>query len=75
MFSVIFPGQGSQFIGMAKDFYDNFKYVRDYFPQNDRNLLKNSKELIDGCNENEIQFISKSRKYIGFFEKFFKLFS
>ncbi len=51
------------------------KYVRDYFPQNDRNLLKNSKELIDGCNENEIQFISKSRKYIGFFEKFFKLFS
>ena len=51
------------------------KYVNDYFPQNDRNLLKNSKELIDGCNENEIQFINKSPKYTGFFEKFFKLFS
>ena len=51
------------------------KYVRDYSPQNERNLLKNSKDLIDGCNENEIQFVSKSPKYIGFFEKFFKLFS
>ena len=51
------------------------KYVHDYFPQNERNLIKNSKELIDGCNENEIQFINKPRKYTGFFEKFFKLFS
>ncbi len=25
MSSVIFPGQGSQYIGMAKDFYENFK--------------------------------------------------
>ena len=31
MFSVIFPGQGSQIIGMAKEFFDNFKYVKDYF--------------------------------------------
>ena len=31
MFSVIFPGQGSQIIGMAKEFYENFDYVKDYF--------------------------------------------
>ena len=30
MFSIIFPGQGSQNIGMAKEFYDNFDYVK-YF--------------------------------------------
>ncbi len=51
------------------------KYVHDFFPQNERNLLRNTKDLIDGCNENEIQFVNKPPKYIGFFEKFFKLFS
>ena len=25
MTSFVFPGQGSQFVGMSKDFYDNFK--------------------------------------------------
>ena len=31
MFSVVFPGQGSQIVGMAKEFHDNFNYVKDYF--------------------------------------------
>ena len=30
MLAVIFPGQGSQTIGMAKDFYDNFNIVKNY---------------------------------------------
>jgi len=30
MFSVIFPGQGSQMIGMGKEFYDNFELVKSY---------------------------------------------
>ena len=25
MFSVIFPGQGSQIVGMGKDFYDKYE--------------------------------------------------
>ncbi len=41
MFSVLFPGQGSQSPGMAKSFYDNFEYVRSYFKEAD-DLLNNS---------------------------------
>ena len=52
MFSVIFPGQGSQFIGMAKDFYDNFKYVRDYFSIADEILKKKlTKVIFEGPKE------------------------
>jgi len=29
--AVVFPGQGSQFIGMGKDFYDKYALVRDNF--------------------------------------------
>ena len=29
MTSIIFPGQGSQFLGMTKDFFDNFKIAQD----------------------------------------------
>ena len=41
MFSVLFPGQGSQSPGMAKSFYDNFDYVRSFFKEAD-DLLNNS---------------------------------
>ena len=41
MFSVLFPGQGSQSPGMAKIFYENFDYVKSLFQEAD-DLLKNS---------------------------------
>ena len=41
MFSVLFPGQGSQSPGMAKIFYENFEYVKSLFQEAD-DLLKNS---------------------------------
>ena len=31
MITIVFPGQGSQYQGMAKDFYDNFKEVKKIF--------------------------------------------
>ena len=40
MFSIIFPGQGSQIVGMASELYKNFNYVRDYFKNSDEILKK-----------------------------------
>ncbi len=49
MFSVLFPGQGSQSVGMIKDLYDNFRYIKDLFIQADDELnLPLSKIIFDG---------------------------
>ena len=39
MFSVIFPGQGSQTVGMAKNLYNEFPYVKELFNNAD-DILK-----------------------------------
>ena len=33
MTSIVFPGQGSQTVGMAKDFNDNFKIAKLIFEE------------------------------------------
>ena len=52
MFSVIFPGQGSQMVGMGKDLYDNFDIVKNLFKQADETLNFNiSKLILEGPKE------------------------
>ena len=46
MFSVIFPGQGSQSVGMAKDLYNKFKLVKELFNQADEILKFSITKLI-----------------------------
>ena len=52
MFSVIFPGQGSQFVGMGKEFYDKFDIVKKLFKEADEALgLSLSKIILEGPKE------------------------
>tara|TARA_B100001057_G_scaffold227102_1_gene227510 strand:- start:677 stop:1603 length:927 start_codon:yes stop_codon:yes gene_type:complete len=49
MFSVIFPGQGSQIIGMGKEFYDKYQVVKNLFKKADDVLgLSLSKIILEG---------------------------
>tara|TARA_A100001035_G_scaffold245168_1_gene213304 strand:- start:748 stop:1677 length:930 start_codon:yes stop_codon:yes gene_type:complete len=46
MFSIIFPGQGSQIVGMAKEFYENYDSVKKFFENADEILNKSLSKLI-----------------------------
>ena len=55
MFSVIFPGQGSQIVGMGRDLYTKFDIVKRLFNQADETLRNACTEVTsaddsDVCN-------------------------
>ena len=52
MFSVIFPGQGSQLVGMGKDLHDKYSLVQDLFKEADDTLgFSLSKLVLSGPKE------------------------
>ena len=53
MFSVIFPGQGSQTVGMGKEFFEKYDIVKKLFQQADEALdFSISKMILEGPREN-----------------------
>ena len=49
MFSVVFPGQGSQEVGMGKIFYERYELVKNYFKEADETLnFPISKLILEG---------------------------
>ena len=52
MFSVIFPGQGSQSVGMGKEFYGKYDLVKSLFKEADEALNTSfSKIILEGPKE------------------------
>ena len=52
MFSVIFPGQGSQLVGMGKEFFEKYDLVKQLFKEADNTLgFDISKVILEGPKE------------------------
>ena len=51
------------------------EYIEVFFKHNDMKICEMAYKIEKGYNENEVKIIPKNTKNIGFFEKFFQLFS
>ena len=59
--ALIFPGQGSQYIGMGYDFYSAFQSSRDIYDQLDRIMGKSLTNLIFRGEESELVLTENSQ--------------
>ena len=64
MFSVIFPGQGSQLVGMGKELFDKYDIVKELFKEADDELkISLSKIILEGPKE-ELDFTTNTQPAI-----------
>ena len=64
MFSVIFPGQGSQAVGMGKEFFEKYKIVQDYFEEANEALDFNISKLILEGPKNDLDLTANTQPAI-----------
>lgn len=57
----LFPGQGSQYVGMGKDFYDNYQVSREVFDEADRILGYKFSDLIFSGPKEELTLTKNSQ--------------
>ena len=50
-------------------------YIENYFENDNSDIFSNCQRIIEGINQNEVLLIAKNQKKLGFFERFFHLFS
>jgi hypothetical protein len=55
--------------------YMSFKYIKSYISEDFTELSMMANKLNNGFNKNEVKLVSKNVEKMGFFEKFFQLFS
>ena len=64
MSALLFPGQGSQVVGMGSEFYKNFDLVKDIFKEADEKLSFHISKLILDGPENELQLTKNTQPAI-----------
>jgi [acyl-carrier-protein] S-malonyltransferase len=64
MFSVIFPGQGSQMVGMGKEFFNKFDIVKNLFKEADDILNFSISKLILGGPKEELDLTTNTQPAI-----------
>lgn len=64
MLGLIFPGQGSQFVGMGKVFYENFKSVQETFEEGSDALNIDLKKLLFDGPDSELKLTHNTQPAI-----------
>ena len=64
MNALLFPGQGSQIVGMGSEFYENFDVVKTIFKEADEKLNNNISKIILEGPENELQLTQNTQPAI-----------
>jgi len=64
MFSVIFPGQGSQIIGMGKEFFEKYDLVKELFEEADDTLKFSLSKIIMEGSKDELDLTANTQPAI-----------